>query len=99
MIISSNQINHFLKIYGQQMKVNAPGRKEAPAGTGKADELVLSEQGKAIQLAAQKVRETPDIREDRVRELKEAIEKGAYSVSSEEIAEKLLGRRLVDELV
>lgn len=99
MIISSSQINHLLKIYAQQSKVSAPGRKEAIKPAGKMDELVLSNQGQTIRLATQAIRETPDIRSEKVNELKEAIKTGTYNVSGEEVAEKLLGRRVVDELV
>ncbi|MHA0112031.1 flagellar biosynthesis anti-sigma factor FlgM [Klebsiella pneumoniae] len=42
------------------------------------------------------VQEMPDIREDRVRLLKEQVEAGTYHVSGEEIADLIIRRILAD---
>ncbi len=44
-------------------------------------------------------RQAPDVRREKVEEVKGQIEAGTYKVSGEEIAEKLLSRLLVDELI
>ena len=41
----------------------------------------------------------PEVRESKVAELRAAIEGGTYQVSSREVAEKLLERILVDEIL
>jgi negative regulator of flagellin synthesis FlgM len=38
----------------------------------------------------------PDIREDKVRELKDRIENGTYEVKSEDIARKIVAESLID---
>lgn len=38
----------------------------------------------------------PDIREDRVRELKDKVEKGIYFVDAQKIAEKMVAESLLD---
>jgi flagellar biosynthesis anti-sigma factor FlgM len=49
---------------------------------------------KAMEIA----RNTPDIREDRVAELKAKIQSGEYKVSSEDIADGMLREAIKDEL-
>ena len=38
----------------------------------------------------------PDIREDKVRELKDKIERGIYDIDGQKIAEKMVGESLLD---
>ena len=42
------------------------------------------------------VRQLPDVREDKIRELKDKIEKGTYDVSGQNIAEKMVSESLLD---
>lgn len=57
-----------------------------------SDSLQLSQTGKDYQVAKQAVREVPDVREDRVNQIKEGLASGTYQVSGEEFAEKVLAR-------
>lgn len=66
-------------------------RKVADAGwTQQSDSFEMSQIGKNLQVAKQAVSNTPDVREDRIAELKAAFENGSYSVSDDDLAEKLL---------
>jgi flagellar biosynthesis anti-sigma factor FlgM len=42
--------------------------------------------------------ETPDIREEKVQELKRQIDTGKYSVNADKLAEKIVGESLIDIL-
>ena len=67
-------------------------RKAAQANkTGFTDRLELSQIGKDMQVAKAAVKASPDVRENRVNEIKAAIANGTYSVSNEDLAEKLAG--------
>lgn len=55
-----------------------------------SDKLEISQVGKDYQVAKQIVTQTPDIREDKVNEIKQRMEAGTYEVSSEELAQKLV---------
>jgi len=67
-------------------------RKAAQANkTSFADKLELSQIGKDMQVAKAAVKASPEVRESRVNELKAAIANGTYSVSNEDLAEKLAG--------
>ena len=58
----------------------------------------LSEVSKGAQKAAEIVRETPDVRLEKVQALKEKIEAGEYEVDSRKVADKML-RDLLSDLV
>lgn len=58
--------------------------------TAKAkDSLEISDFGNAYQVAKQAVSESTDVREDRVRQIKEQMAAGTYKVSIEDVAEKM----------
>jgi negative regulator of flagellin synthesis FlgM len=90
------QINGPAHIHGAQ-PINAPHRTQAPAETRSpdylqgADQLDISQEADLIS----RVRDLPDIRADRVEQLREAIAAGTY-----ETADKLelAVERLLDEI-
>lgn len=55
-----------------------------------ADTLELSQAGKDLQIAKAAVAGVPAVREDRIAAIKEAMENGTWSVSDDELAEKML---------
>ena len=55
-----------------------------------SDALQLSQTGKDIQVLKQAVKDVPDIREDKVNELKAKLASGTYNVSGKELADKLV---------
>lgn len=55
-----------------------------------SDSLEISQTGKDMQVAKAAVAAAPDVREDRINEIKAAIANGTYGVSDEKLADKLL---------
>lgn len=106
MIISGQQIQEILRLYGvsqaksaEQRSVNkSVNKNEHLANTGESDRAELSQEALVYRKAREAALNAPDIREERVRQIKEAIANGEYNVSSEDIAEKMLGRFYVDYL-
>lgn len=45
------------------------------------------------------IAQTPEVRSDLVADLKETIAKGEYKVTSEQVAQRMLVRSLVDRIV
>ena len=64
----------------------------------KADTVVLSDTAKKVQEAQNQLAEIPDIREDKVAELKEQIENGTYNMDEEKIAGKIIKDALLNDL-
>ncbi|HIH96840.1 MAG TPA: flagellar biosynthesis anti-sigma factor FlgM [Thermoplasmata archaeon] len=105
MIISNNQIEKVLQGYTKQVDnrknktVDAAGKKANPATVGKSDTVSITKKSKEFQKAMEVYSKLPDVREEKVEDAKERIEKGTYKVSSHEIAEKIVYRSLVDKVV
>lgn len=57
-----------------------------------SDTLELSNFGRELQVARQAVSDAPDVRMDRIEELKSAINSGSYDLSMDRLAEKLTDR-------
>lgn len=54
------------------------------------DVLALSNQGKDFQSVLKAISKVPDIREEKVQEIKQKIQSGNYDISAEEVAEKIV---------
>jgi len=89
-----NGIDKISQIFGSG-KVD----KVKKAGKGSySDKLELSRTGNDYSIAKQIVAQIPDVREDKVNDIKSRIEAGTYNVSMEDVAEKIISRYL-DELI
>ncbi|MBO8126916.1 MAG: flagellar biosynthesis anti-sigma factor FlgM [Firmicutes bacterium] len=98
MYISTNQIHNALKVYNQQSKVKRSAKTEKAAPSMGKDKMVISNESKTVQAVKQRLASVPEIREDKVNQLREAVKTGTYNVSGREVAEKVLGRSIVDRL-
>lgn len=87
-----NKIQNIFKAYGEQSKVNKPGKTEKATPAMKKDEVILSSQTQATAQIYQGIYNVPDVREDKVKELSERIAAGNYHVDAKDIAEKILKR-------
>ncbi|MEE9495678.1 MAG: flagellar biosynthesis anti-sigma factor FlgM, partial [Desulfobacterales bacterium] len=65
----------------------------------KSDTVVLSDTAKKIQETQTQLKAIPDVREDKVAQLKEQIEKGTYEIDEEKIADKMLKDSLFNDLI
>lgn len=64
--------------------------KTADADT--SDHLEISQTGRDYQIAKKAVKETDDVREDLVQDIKNRMENGEYSISGNEFAAKVIDR-------
>ena len=63
------------------------------------DRVLLSPMAKEIQMAKSQLQGIPDVRIEKVTEIKNQIARGTYPVSSEKIAHRLMGESLINELI
>jgi negative regulator of flagellin synthesis FlgM len=98
-ITSKDSIN--IEAYVNQVqdkdKVHAASEKAEKQQT-KTDTVVLSDAAKKIQDAKKQLDAIPDIREDKVAQLKEQVENGTYEIDAEKIADKMLRESLLNDL-
>mgnify|MGYP000869332596 FL=1 len=98
MIISNQQVNSVIKAY------NITSTKKNPTilSTGsvqRGDSLLLSPEARELNKIRNKIDATPEIRSELVEEIKTAIEKGEYQVTSDQVAHRMLVRSLVDHIM
>ena len=72
--------------------------EEAPKGGLTEDKVALSPEAKQIQDVKKRLDSLPDVREDKVSEIKEQIEAGTYTIDGEKIAFKMIRESLLGEL-
>lgn len=78
--------NQISQLYSQSTKVKAKSAQKP----SERDQFQMSDSAKAYQASKKAVNEAPDVRADKVAELKNRIQSGTYDVSSEAFAEKIL---------
>jgi len=72
--------------------------KEAPKGGLSEDKVALSLEAKQIQDVKKRLDSLPDVREDKVTEIKEQIAAGTYTIDGEKIAFKMIRESILDRL-
>ncbi len=65
----------------------------AATGASGVDRLALSNRAEEIKAARAALEEAPEVRADRVAELKARVEAGTYVVDSDKVAERILNPR------
>ena len=65
----------------------------------KADTVVLSDTAQKVQEAQKQIETIPDVREDKVAQLKEQVENGTYEMDEEKIAGKIIKDSLLNDLI
>ncbi|WP_058485996.1 flagellar biosynthesis anti-sigma factor FlgM [Defluviitalea phaphyphila] len=82
------RVNQILKIYNKNNTI----RSEKINKSNGRDEFNISQQGKDFQTALEALSKVPDIREDKVNDIKRRIKSGTYNISAEEVANKIVER-------
>ncbi|AGA70323.1 flagellar biosynthesis anti-sigma factor FlgM [Desulfitobacterium dichloroeliminans LMG P-21439] len=70
-------------------RVAAVSRRVAVPGL-EQDGMKVSDKGQVYQNLLQKIKEMPEVREDRIREITERINQGEFRIDAQAIAAKLL---------
>jgi len=85
-INNSQNVQQVLKAYNK----NVSKVKKTEETKFKSDKIEISESSKDFQVAMKALEDTPEIREDKVAELKKKIADGNYQPSAQDIAKKML---------
>ncbi|SHH20028.1 flagellar biosynthesis anti-sigma factor FlgM [Tepidibacter thalassicus] len=85
-----NNIQKVMKAYktNKTEKINKFSLKE--------DKIEISQRGKDFQFALEALKNTPDIREDKVNEIKSQIDKGTYKVDNGKLAKAIVDKSTID---
>jgi negative regulator of flagellin synthesis FlgM len=99
MEIEKNQgvhIDAYVNQVHDKDKVN-PSEKNSDKSAAKTDTVVISDAAKRIQEVRTQLDEIPDVREDKVAQLKNEIENGSYRIDAEKIAGKMIREGLIND--
>lgn len=84
--------------YMQVNQLYQAGKPKATSKTSKAasenDSLEISSFGRDYQIARNAAAESSDVREDKVKDIRDRMQAGTYNVSFEDVAESLVERLL-----
>ncbi len=101
-----NGSNSFGKVDGYVRHINKDKNKSADVSdeknagkiTTKGDSVELSPEAKTLGKAIAVLEDLPDIREEKVAEIRERIENGTYQVDGKDIAEKIIKESMLNHL-
>jgi negative regulator of flagellin synthesis FlgM len=77
-------------------KVGAEPENQPASGVVAEEKVSLSTTARNFQRAQKAIEEVPEVREEKVRELKDQIQTERYDVDGEKIAEKMVSESLLD---
>ncbi|MBW2663531.1 MAG: flagellar biosynthesis anti-sigma factor FlgM [Deltaproteobacteria bacterium] len=97
---TGNSLTELISHYKiNEKKVNSEPEKQVSDSVVQEEKVSLSSAARDIQQAKKAIEKLPDVREEKVRELRDQIETGSYDVSGEKIAEKMINESTLDVLV
>jgi negative regulator of flagellin synthesis FlgM len=83
-------------------RLDAPQQSDRALKSGAepsdSDRLELSARSREISHLSELIQSTPDVREEKVEQVRRELESGTYNVKAEKIAEKIIGGNLLDEV-
>lgn len=92
--ISANQIHQYEKNESLARGKSAPEDRSVTAMP--QEKVDLSTAAREIQQMKNALNEIPEVRENKVADLKSRIDNGTYDVSGEEVAKKMMGELFID---
>jgi flagellar biosynthesis anti-sigma factor FlgM len=78
-------------VQGNKLDAYAKANQGKPSGE---DRVELSDRARAMQVASASLKQTEEIRTDKVEQFKSLIKQGKYQVPAQDIAERMLGEGL-----
>jgi flagellar biosynthesis anti-sigma factor FlgM len=90
------QIDAYVNQVHDKNKVD-PSNNKLDKTPAKTDTVVISDAAKRIQEIRNQLDQIPDVREEKVAQLKNQIENGTYQINADKIAEKIIKEGLIND--
>ena len=94
-INDKTNINGFESVKDAQKKSELKNQADRSTKAS-SDKISISDSAKETSTLIKSVKNSPDVREDKVNEMKMKIDSGAYDVSGKMVAEKIVGSAISD---
>lgn len=85
-IYDVSKVQRVMKAYDKNIKKTEKVNKS----TFKEDKIEISDEARYIQTAMKAFKELPDVRDDKVKDIKKEISEGTYNPSAKDVVEKML---------
>ena len=85
-----------LQALQQYQKIEKVQSQKVDGNAAPEEKVNLSTKARDIQQLRDAVSQLPDVREEKIRELKDKVDKGAYDVNGQKVAEKMVAESLLD---
>jgi len=99
MEINGNQgigIDAYVNQVQDKNKAGTPDHKSGKTAV-KADTVMISDAAKRVQEARRQLDDIPDVREEKVSQLRSQIQNGTYEINADKIAGKMLKEGLLND--
>ena len=99
MEINGNQgigIDAYVNQVQDKNKVGTPDNKPENS-VKKSDTVVISDAAKRVQEARNQLNDIPDVREEKVTELRNQIQNGTYQIDADKVAGKMIKEGLLND--
>ena len=99
MEINGNQgigIDAYVNQVQDKNNIGTPENKPEKTAV-KADTVVISDAAKRVQEARRQLDDIPDVREDKVSQLRSQIQNGTYEINADKIAGKMIKEGLLND--
>lgn len=93
-----NNVPGPMGVYQKSGVRRVAGSQETARPT-KGDGVVLSKEAQQALALKDKVAQAPEVRQERIEELRRQIEAGTYRPDAKQVADKMLKTRVLDELI
>lgn len=93
-----NNVSGAMGVY-QQSGARKAGGVQDVARASKGDGVVLSREAQQVLALKDKVAQAPEVRQQRIEELRHQIEAGTYRPDARQVADKMVKTRVFDELI
>ena len=100
MEINGNQgigIDAYVNQVQDKNNIGTPDNKPEKTAV-KADTVVISDAAKRVQEARRQLDDIPDVREDKVSQLRSQIQNGTYEINADKIAGKMIKEGLLNDV-
>ena len=94
--VKNKAIQDRIKVAGKSAKTGATSESSSTKGTQGTENIALSSKAKDIQKIHEAIKNSPDIRVDKVKRVKAEIAEGRFHVNSDKLAEKILKDIITD---
>ncbi|QUH24929.1 flagellar biosynthesis anti-sigma factor FlgM [Serpentinicella alkaliphila] len=95
-IFNNPNVQKVMNIYN---KSNSKSVEKTESTKLAKDRIEISEKAKEYQVALKAFKQLPEVREEKVKELREKIQSGNYQVSGKEIADKIIEGLIIDKKI